>query len=163
MLRRSLWLAALALALLPLTAAAQEKPSAETVQEVVDFYYNGEGVVLSTVQICEDVPTSGDDKYGCTGETDPASLQTGTQYDLRMVFLVPQDQSYDNLLVQYNRGGITRATDDVSVSGSIRYRTWEQFSFDQAGEWTIKILHDRGDTVETLREITVTAGESSNG
>ena len=162
MTRRTLVLAGLLL-LLPLAAAAQEAPSAESVVDVVDFYYGGDGVVLYQAQICEDVPTEGDNKYGCVGETEPSDVKTDTQYRLRMVYLVPQEQSYDNILVQYNRGGITRATDEVSVSGSIRYRTWKVFSFDEPGDWTIKVLLDQGDAVTPLHEMTVSVSPAESG
>lgn len=142
------------------SAAAQdapEKPSADAAASVIDFYYNGQGqgVVLATVQICNEVPTEGENKYGCVDELSPNALRTGTSYALRMVYLVPEGEEIDDILVQYNRGGVTRDTDSVSVSGSIRYRTWEVFTLRDPGDWTIKILCDAPDGVEVLRELTL--------
>lgn len=155
-------LAALAFPVASVSAQeAPAKPSSEAAASVIDFYYNGQGqgVVLAKARICEEVPREGDQKFSCVGETDPGAVKAGTTYRLHMIYLVPRDESVDNILVQYNRGGITRDTDQVSVSGSIRYRTWEQFTFDTPGDWQIKILHDRSGGVETLQTLDVTVSE----
>lgn len=162
---RLLALSLVAALALPVTSASAQdsppKPPSKAAASVIDFYYNGQGqgVVLAKARICEEVPREGDQKYSCVGETDPGTVKSGTTYALHMIYLVPRDESIDNILVQYNRGGITRDTDQVSVSGSIRYRTWEQFTFDTTGDWQIKILHDRAGGVETLQTLDVTVSE----
>lgn len=157
-----LLLFALALALFPCTAAAQDAPTADEAKKVIDYYYGGDGAVLASIQVCKDVPNTGDRQYECVNEVQPSDLLAGETYDLRMVYLVPREQQLDDIFVQYNRGGITRSTDEVSVSGSIRYRTWKTFSLDTAGSWTIKVLRDAPDGVQTLRELQVTVSESDS-
>ncbi len=152
---RSLLLALLLI--LPLSAAAQDRPSPEEARRFLEFYYNGEGVVLAEVQICTEVPREGERQYECVGEVAPDAVQTGTNYALRMVYVVPQDVDEETIIVQYNRGGVTREVDEVTVSGSIRYRTWTQFNLRQPGAWQFQILRDAGDDVETLHTLDVQA------
>lgn len=151
----------LILLVLPLSATAQDRPSPEEAQRFLEFYYNGEGVVLAAVQICEEVPREGDRQYACVGEVAPDAVQTGTDYALRMVYVVPQDVEQETIIVQYNRNGVTRAVDEVTVSGSIRYRTWTQFNLAQPGAWQFQILRDAGDDVESLHTLEVQAHDAS--
>lgn len=125
----------------------QDKPDPAAAKSVLDFYYygQGKGVVLADVKICADV-----DQNECRDEVGLTSLRKGVQYHLWMLYIVPQGDEADNILVQFNQKGLTRFTRDVSVSGSIRYRTWKTFTLNQTGEWEIIVLHDRGDDIETL-------------
>lgn len=142
-------------------ASAQAPPTPDEVERVLSYYYQGEGQapILWQLQLCEDVPRSGENRLGCEGEVGLSDLTVGTAYDLRMVFLVPEGMETDDVLVQYNRGGITRATDDVTLSGSLRYRTWTTFTPRDPGEWILKVLYDSPDGVQTLQELTVTVRE----
>jgi hypothetical protein len=139
-----------------------EAPSPEAAQRVIDFYYGGTSVVLARMQICEEVPREGDRRYECVGPVAPSDVQVGTDYLLHMTYLVPRDESFDNLFVQYNLDGVTRATSSVSVSGSLRYRTWKSFTLDTPGTWTVKVLRGRDGDVETLRTMEVTASASAS-
>jgi len=153
------------LLLLPLHAAAQEKPSPQEARRFLDFYYNGQGqgVVLAEAKICSDVPREGERQFECVGEVAPNAVRTGTDYYLRMVYVVPRGVEDETILVQYNHQDVTRAVDEVTVSGSIRYRTWTQFNLSQAGTWQFQIMRDAGAEVEELRTLDVQASAGSGG
>ena len=70
-----------------------------------------------------------------------------------------KDDEIDDIIIQFNQRGLTRFTREVSVSGSIRFRTWRLFTLHHAGEWEVKVLHDKGTEVETLRTLTLTVIE----
>jgi hypothetical protein len=73
-----------------------------------------------------------------------------------MMFVVPVGRKQESITVQLNLEGTTHQTLEVTVSSSLRYRTWKRIVFNQPGEWFIAILHKTGDGVELLREVPVT-------
>ncbi len=133
--------------LLPHAANAQDtgtdmtKPSGEAAASVIDFFYNGQGqgVVLAQADLCGEVPTEGENKYECVDKISPNALRSGTTYNLRMVYLVPQGDEIDDIQVEYIHGDETTKTDQVDVTGSLRYRTWTAFTPRETGNWTIRI------------------------
>jgi len=141
-----------AIAFLPLTAFSQEKPKSEEAKRFLDFYYHGQGkgVVLAEMKVCEGIVKEGEDKNECAGEVAPNSIEKGKAYYLWMMYTVPQGDEVKDIVIQFNRKGITRVTKNVSVSGSIRYRVWRKFSLKDTGNWEIKVLDARGEIVEEL-------------
>lgn len=146
-------------ALAPLSSHAQDVPSPQEARRFLDFYYNGQdrGVVLAEVRVCTDVPRDGDQAYECVGEVAPNAVQTDQSYFLRMVFVVPQGIEDVPIAVQYTHQGTTRDTDEVTVSGSIRYRTWTVFTLREAGPWQIQIARITDAGTEGLRTLDVQA------
>jgi hypothetical protein len=144
-------------ALLPYVANAQDtdgnitKPSGDAAASVIDFFYNGQGqgVVLAQADLCGEIPTEGENKYECVGKVSPSALRSGTTYNLRMVFLVPRGDEVDNIQVKYIHDGEAIKTDQVDVSGSLRYRTWTAFTPRDTGEWTIRISQG-GDLLQEM-------------
>jgi len=132
---------------------AQTKPTPEAAKSVLAFYFNGQGngVVLADVMICTEIENN-----ECVDNVPVDSLKKESQYYLWMLYIVPSGDEVDGIIIQFNKGGITRFTRDVSVSGSIRYRTWKTFTLNQLGEWEVKILHDRGESIETLQTLSLT-------
>lgn len=140
----------------PAVAFAQPKPSPEAARDFLAFYYDGQGrgVVLADTKICAEIV-----EYECADAVAPAQLKTDTPYHLWMTYVVPQGEEVDDLIVQFNQGGLTRFTREAAVKGSVRYRTWRTFSLNNAGDWEVKILQDHGDRVETLRSLRLKASE----
>jgi len=132
--------------------AAQTKPTPEAAMSFLNFYFKeqGQGVVLADVKVCTKV-----DKNECIDNVPVDSVKNGNQYYLWMLYVVPKGDKVDDIIIQFNRGGITRFTRDISVSGSIRYRTWKSFTLNRSGEWEVKVLHDRGDSIETLQTLSL--------
>ena len=135
---------------------AQTKPTPEAAMSFLNFYYEGQGqgVVLADVKVCTQV-----EQNDCVGNKEFNSLIKGIQYYLWMLYVVPKDDEIDDIIIQFNQRGLTRFTREVSVSGSIRFRTWRLFTLHHAGEWEVKVLHDKGTEVETLRTLTLTVIE----
>ena len=139
-----------------LNAQAQTSLTSEAAKSFIDFYFNGQGqgVVLADMKICMEIVEN-----ECSEEVSPIALQQGVTYSVWMMFVVPQGDEIDDIIVQYNSGGITRKSSTASVKGSVRYRTWKSFTANRAGNWDIVVLHDKGGDVQTLKTITATVNE----
>lgn len=149
---------ALLLALCSAPAFGQTAPTPEEAHRFLDFYYNGQGqgVVLVEARICQEVPRDGQRAYDCVGEVSADAVPTGQPLYLRMVYLVPEGDEAD-ITVQYLRDGTARDTDTVSVAGSIRYRTWTQFTLREEGPWQFAISRTTGTGTQELRTLDVQA------
>jgi len=136
--------------------SAQTKPTAEAAMSFLNFYFKGQGqgVVLADVKICTEIKDN-----ECVDTVAADSLKNGSQYYLWMLYVVPKDDQVDDIIIHFNYGGLTRLTRDVSVRGSIRYRTWKSFTLDRTGKWEIKIMHDLGNKIETLWTLALTVIE----
>ena len=133
--------------------SAQTKPTPEAAMSFLNFYYKGQGqgVVLADIKISTEIVEN-----ECVDTVAIDSLKNGIQYYLWMLYVVPKDDQVDDIIIHFNYGGLTRFTRDVSVRGSIRYRTWKSFILNRSGKWEIKVLHDREDEVETLSTLALT-------
>ncbi len=135
---------------------AQSKPTPESALSFLNFYYNGQGqgVVLADMKVCTTI-----EENECANNVAADSLKKDEQYMIWMMYVVPREDKVDNIIVQFNQNGITRYTKLVSVSGSIRYRTWKSFILNRVGEWEIKVFHDMEDRVDVLNKLLVTVVE----
>ncbi len=135
------------LLLITLTAFsfAVETPTAQEAKKVLDFYYNGSGVVLSEMVICEKV-VGNQPVNPVTNNT----LVKGKSYMVWMSYIVPQNSKGEAILIQFNKSGVTRSLKNASVSGSFRYRTWKGFTPPSAGSWEVVISHEKGDELVPL-------------
>lgn len=152
-------LTSLLIALLaPSPTAAQAPPTPEEAQRFLDFYYNGQGqgVVLAEARVCQEVPREGPRAYDCVGEVPLDAVPTGAPYYLRMVYVVPQGDEAD-ITVRYLHEGTARDTDTVSISGSVRYRTWTLFTLDAPGVWEFVISRTTGTGTQAIRTLDVQA------
>jgi hypothetical protein len=142
-----------------LTASAQEAPSPQEARRFIEFYYagQGQGVVLAEARICTGVPHEGAQAYQCVDEVAPDAVQVGRPYHLRMVFVVPQGVAGESITVRYNHEGTLQEVDEVTVSGSIRFRTWTEFTLQEPGMWQIQIARATADDVEELHTLDLRA------
>ena len=163
MLRRALCSALLLVMGTFMTASAQEAPSPQEARRFIDFYYSGQGqgVVLAETHICTEIPREGAQAYQCVGEIAPDAVQVGQSYYLRMVFVVPQGVQGETISIQYNHEGTLRNTDEVTVSGSMRYRTWTVFTLREPGPWQVQIARSTDGSVEGLRTLDLRAQAGS--
>ena len=139
-------------AALPISVMAQEVPTPDEVKKVLDFYYHGQGsgLVLYDSKFCQDIHREGDEKNECAGEITDTPITKGAPVYLWMAYMVPMGEEKNNIIVQFEHSGITRLVKNLDISGSLRYRTWRKLVFDKAGDWTVKIVHDKGDTTVEL-------------
>lgn len=135
---------------------AQPSLTPEDARSFIDFYYNGQGsgIVLADMQLCTEIVEN-----QCDEPVSPIALQMGVTYNVWMMYVVPQGDEIEGLLVHFNHGGLTRITRELSVKGSIRYRTWRAFTPNRPGNWEIMVLYDTGSGVQTLKTLTVTVNE----
>lgn len=165
MLTRSVVFAALSLSPLALAQEAEPaaaptgtpvaKPNAEGVKGTWDYFYRGQGQgpILIEAKLCTEVSKEGANKFECTAEVDPAAgLKAGTTVMLWQAYLVPQGDTYEDLLVQVKQGNTVRETKDVKIKGEgWRARQWTGVRLNKPGSWTVSVV--RGD--QTLKEIQV--------
>lgn len=140
------------LGLAPVLAQAADKPTAEEVKKVLDFYYHGKGMgaVLVEAKVCRDVQREGDEKNECAGDVSGQAIKKGDSVYLWMAFMSPNGEEPQPVIVQFEVNGVTRAVKNVSVSGGLRTRNWLKYTFDKAGAWKIKIVHDTGSSADQL-------------
>ncbi len=156
----------------PFFLVAQDIPSVEEAQKVLDFYYNGKGngIVLVESKICRDIYKEGNNKYECKDDliefgeikdtnSAPESfhkIQNGEAIYVWMNYLVPMGAE-EKIFLNYNLDGVTRrVSSKYSVKGALRYRTWSKFTPPSKGDWEIKIFFDSEDNPTELTTMKLT-------
>jgi hypothetical protein len=111
-------------------------PSAESVKETVDYFYNGQeqGPILIDASLCQSV-----ENLECTAQIDPASIGAGDTVNVLMQFFVPKGAVYDDIIVEYTHEGVPRRLTSHKIEGSIRYRVLNRYTLSKPGEWSITI------------------------
>ena len=136
-------------------ATPVEAPSADAAKSVWNFFYNGKGsgqVVLGEAKLCTSLVKEGEHKNECDQEVS-GPVKAGTSVMVHQSYLIPKDDSVEDIQVQVKQGNTVRETKDVSkMKGEgVRTRTWTTVKLPKAGDWTISIM--RGD--KTLKDFTV--------
>ena len=122
------------LAFCPLKAEAA--PTAKMINEVVDYFYNGqqEGPLLADAKLCKSI-----EALNCQETLDANAVPIEEPIKVWMQFFVPKGASYDDIIVEYKHEGVPRNLTAHKVEGSIRYRLVDTFKLDKIGKWTITI------------------------
>ncbi len=146
------------LVLTPLMAFASAQPSPEEAKKVVDYYFHGKGMgpVLLDTKLCKDIQREGDEKSECVGDITAQPIKKGESVYVWMAYMAPQGDEPQNIIVQFENGGVTRMVKNQQVTGQIRFRTWLKVTFDKTGPWKVKIVHDTGSSTAALGAIDVT-------
>ncbi len=141
-----------AIAFMPCLALAQGEPSPAEIKKVLEYYYGStnDAVVVVDARLCSDVATQGENKNECTTTLSSDSIEVGKPSFLWMNFFVPAKAGEQKILIQFNQNGMTRMTRQLTLSGSIRFRTWKKFVVDRPGKWSVKIFQDRENGVKEL-------------
>ncbi len=143
----------------PVLSLAADKPTPDEARKVIDYYYHGKGMgpVLMETKICRDIQREGDEKNECAGDVTGQALKKGESAYVWMAYMAPSGGEPQNVIVQYEINGVTRAVKNAQFTGLLRGRNWQKYTFDKAGTWKIKIIHDTGSGSEELgaREVTV--------
>ncbi len=150
-----------AIAFMPCLALAQAKPSPAEIKKVLEYYYGStnDTVVIVDTRLCSDVATQGENKNECTATISSSAIEVGQPSFLWMNFFVPAKADKQKILVQFNQNGVTRMTRQLTLSRSIRFRTWKKFALDRPGKWSVKILQDNQTGVEELASFALTSRE----
>jgi hypothetical protein len=147
------------LCLTPMLALADAKPTPEEAKRVLDYYYHGKGMgpVLLETKICHDIQREGDEKNECAGDITAEAVKKGDSVYMWMAYIVPSGDEPQNIIVQFENGGVTRMVKNLQITGQLRYRTWVKVTLDKVGPWKIKIVHDTGSSADPLgtRDVTV--------
>lgn len=123
-------------------------PSAEAAKTTWDYFYKGQtqGPLLIEARLCTEVGKSGDTKFECTAEVASEGVKANTTVMLWQAWLVPQKDSYEDIMVQVKLGEVVRETKDVKVKGEgWRTRTWTGVRLNKPGNWTVSVV--RGEQV----------------
>ena len=115
---------------------AMAAPTAKMVNEVVDYYYNGqqEGPILVDAKLCKSI-----EALNCQETMDANAVPMEEPIRVWMQFFVPKGANYDDIIVEYKHEGVPRNLTAHKVQGSIRYRLVDKFKLDKVGKWTITI------------------------
>ncbi|MDF1562831.1 MAG: DUF2914 domain-containing protein [Deltaproteobacteria bacterium] len=137
--------------------AAPSTPDADTVQAVWEYYYRGQGgpPVLVRLTPCLKVDTAkaSDTRYECI-EPLRGAAKKGDTVSAWMSWLVPQGESFDDVMVQWAHDGVVRSTQDLEVNGKgFRYRTYLSKTLSKPGRW--EVIVRRGTTELGRAEIDV--------
>ncbi len=151
-----------AIACMPCLALAQAKPSSAEIKKVLEYYYGStsDAVVVVDTRLCSDVATKGERKNECTATISSTAIEVGQPSFLWMNFFIPAKAGEQKILVQFNQNGVTRMTRQLTLSGSIRFRTWKKFALDRPGQWSVKILHDKPEGTTPLHTLSLGAKPS---
>lgn len=148
----------------PALAFAGETTS-DKVKEVMDYYHTGKTVVLVDSRFCSEIGKEGDLKNECAVPADAKAVAKGSRVFFWMNFFVPGDDAdHSNVLVQFKYKGKAIDSSEVSMSQSIRYRTWLRLPSQKEGEWQISIEQENEDgyvNLETLDYTVVDSAEST--
>ncbi len=158
---------AVLLALLGAPAAAAEPPASDAANRTIEYYYSdAQRPVLMAFRVCRDVHEEGDNRHDCTQAIDTATLTEGSEIVLWMKFLVPRDAA-PKILMQVDQDGITRDTFERTLSGAIRYRTWNRVQLSRDGTWQVRVFRETEDEVHELHaatlEVAPATSNSGNG
>ena len=115
---------------------AMAAPTAKMVNEVVDYFYNGQqqGPILADAKLCKSI-----EALDCKETMDVNAVPMGESIKVWMHFFVPKGATYDDIIVEYKHEGVPRNLTAHKVEGSIRYRIVDKFKLDKLGKWTISI------------------------
>lgn len=150
MFRATIRAALLCAVLAPTAASAVEAPTGAEADRTVEYYYSdAQDPVLMDFRVCTDVQDEGDGKHDCTSTVDTAALTEGEEVVLWMKFLVPREAT-PKILMQVDHKGVTRDTFERTLSGAIRYRTWNRVKLTRDGTWKVRVFHETEDDVREL-------------
>jgi len=134
---------------------AWSAPSAKDVKEFLEYYYKGSGQapVLVELKHCADISKAGENKHNCTETASKGAV--GESSFVWMWFTGPKDDKFDNIIIQYNQGGLTRWSKTISITGGLRYRVWKTFRPTKAGDWTVKVLLEASNDIVELGKMEI--------
>jgi len=131
------------------------------VKEVMEYYHNGKTIVLVESVFCSEIAKEGDMKNECATPVDPKSIVKGSKTYVWMNFFVPGDDvDKANVLVQYKHKGRAIDSSEISMSQSIRYRTWRRLATQKEGDWQISIEQENENGYVNLGTLDYTVVDS---
>jgi hypothetical protein len=135
-LSKEIFTLALSISLILFSLPAMAAPEAAKIQEVVDYFYNGqkEGPVLIDSRLCQTVKS-----LECQDQAALSTVKMGEPVKVWMQFFVPKGEKYDDIFVEYKLNGTARNLEAHKVEGSIRYRLVNTYKPDKVGDWTVTI------------------------
>lgn len=147
----------LMLASLPLSLFALDRPTAQEVKKVIEYYKKGQGlgVVLVESMLCKEIYRSGPKKHEAKDVISTTAFKKGEKVFLWMNFLVPEHDKA-SIHFEYKRRGKVRKADDITISTATRYRSWKRMPTGQKGTWEVTISQELENSDIELSKITYT-------
>lgn len=153
-MKKFIYALAVSLIAMPGFILAQDKPTPAEAKKVVDYYFNGkgQGVVPIEYKFCKEVALKGENQNECVSEIPGKTVKQGDEAYLWMNFVVPTGEE-PKILLQYFRDNMVRDTDNVSLRGAVRYRTWMRIPTTTMGDWKVRLFQEMADTDLAIGEI----------
>jgi hypothetical protein len=136
-----------------------QKPSADELRKVVDYFNRGHELMLAEKKFCKDIGKTGDTKNDCVNEVAATELTKGEKAYLWMNFLVPKEFKEGKLLIQFNQNGVTRNARERAISakdGALRYRVFEMLPTLNPGNYEAVLMLDMNGQTMPLDKFTMT-------
>jgi hypothetical protein len=139
----------------PAASSTTPAPTRDEILRVVEYFDRGKGqgpVLLELTPCLKIDKPEGERKKRCV-EPITAKVQKRTTAYVFLRFLVPRDDRYDDITVEWTRDGEVVGTSAVSVATSWSYGVWKARALTRAGKWTVSVR--RGDAVLDKADIIV--------
>lgn len=143
----------------PAAAPAPPPPPAEEIKRVLEYQDNGKdrGPALLDVVLCNKVDqTKGSATQFTCIEPLAGNLKKATSITAWVQFFCPKDGKYEDVKLKWLLGSETYETQDITISGLARTRTWRAYTPKKPGKWTVKVLRGDGDAAKELGAATFT-------
>lgn len=131
------------LLILPLMASANERPTAQEIKKVMDFYNTSkdQGIVLVEHALTSTIIKKGSHKNEYDGKVDGNTIKKGASVYIWMNYMVPK---YDkaNVFFEFKRRGKVLRASELQLSGATRYRSWKKLPTNKTGDWKIIITQE---------------------
>lgn len=165
-MKKFIYTLAVSLIAMPWFTMAQDKPTSAEAKKVVDYYFDGkgQGVLPMEYKFCKEVAMKGESRNECVSEIPGNNLKQGEVAYLWMNFVVPSGEE-PKILLQYFRDDMVRDTDNVSLNGAVRYRTWKRIPTTTTGDWKVMLFQEMANTDLAIGELEYSvsgAGQNSN-
>lgn len=149
-------LVAILLLVVPVVSFAA--PTPEAAKQVLDHYWSGSTPLLVDYKFCSEISKEGENKNECVTEVDPSAIAKGDKVFLWMNYMVPKNTAY-NISVLITRKNRPEKTRDMSITSSLRYRTWTTLPTVKTGEHSIQVDQEVDDNFTTLKNLTYQVSE----
>jgi len=122
---------------------APTAPTGDSVQQVWEYYYHGQGgapvLVRLTPCVEVDLEKESANRYDCAKPLQ-GTIKKGDSISAWMSWLVPAGDEVTDIMVQWLHEGIVRSTKDLSINGKgFRYRTFTSKTLRKAGRWEVVV------------------------
>ena len=115
-------------------------PQPEAIQEVFEYYQRGSSVVLNQQALCDFIGKNPPHRFECIGSMDPdVPLSRFKEAYFWTTLLTPSGYNQE-LEYRFFHNDNLHSTSKITVSPSLRYRTWKFLLTHLSGTWVVQLV-----------------------